>query len=213
VSVLKQWHKATLGQRVVAALQKKGFTAAYFENREQAVEHILDRIPPGATVGIGGSTTLREIGVVDLLREKGYVLYDHNAPGLQPEERTVMRYKQLSSDVFLTSTNALTLKGELVNRDAVGNRVASMFFGPKKVIVVAGVNKIVKDIDAADARIKMVAAPMNVKRLETPNPCLKIGECADCQNPTRICNITTIIHRRPSLTDVEVVIIGEELGF
>jgi len=210
---LKVWHNATIGQRAVKELQKKKFDAIYCENKQEALTYILDNIPADARIGVGGSSTLREIGLLSILEEKKFVLYDHNAAGLTPEEKTAQRYKQLSSDVFLCSTNAVTLKGELMNKDGIGNRVAAMTFGPKKVIVVAGINKVVRNLEEAEQRIRMQAAPLNTKRHELPNPCLKTGQCADCQNDSRICNITTIIHRCPPLTPIHVVLIGEELGF
>ncbi|HHV64136.1 MAG TPA: lactate utilization protein [Peptococcaceae bacterium] len=210
---LKKWHRQTIGQRVVQELQKNNFAAVYFEERADALQYIMANIPEGATIGIGGSATLREIGLVSLLKEKGFVLYDHNEPGLTPIEKTEMRYKEQTADVFISSTNAITLSGELVNRDSTGNRVAAMMFGPKTVIVVAGINKVVRDLAEADERIKLYAAPINTKRHELPNPCLKTGQCADCRSAQRICNITTVIHRRPPLTNMHVVLIGEYLGF
>lgn len=213
IKELKNWHNNTIGKKVIKELQKNNFEAVYFENKEEALEHILKNIPDGAAIGVGGSSTLREIGLLGILQERGFVLYDHNQPGLSLEEKTALRHKQLSSDVFLTGTNALTLKGELVNRDAIGNRVGSMAFGPKQVIVVAGINKVVKDFEEADQRIKMYAAPMNTKRHETPNPCLQTGQCSDCNSPGRLCNITTIIHKCPRLTKIQVVLIGENLGY
>lgn len=100
-----------------------------------------------------------------------------------------------------------------MNRDAFGNRVAAMMFGPKKVIILVGTNKIVRDFEEADKRIKMYAAPFNNKKYELPNPCVKTGECMDCSSPKRICNITTVLSRRPPLTDIHIVILGENLGF
>lgn len=132
---------------------------------------------------------------------------------MTPAEKVDQRYKQLTCEVFLSGTNAITLTWEIVNRDAFGNRVAAMMFGPKKVIIVVGTNKIVRNLEEADKRIKMYAAPMNNKRYETPNPCVTLGECMDCKNPQRICNITTILNRRPPLTDIHVVVLGENLGF
>ena len=210
---LKQWHDSTIGQRVVKALQKSGFKAEYFSTKEEALIHILDSIPDQAKIGLGGSATLKEIGLIDILDEKKYILYNHNAPGLTLEGKTEQRYKQQTCEVFLSSSNAITLKGELVNVDGIGNRVAAMTFGPSKVIIVAGINKVVRDIEEGLQRIRMYAAPLNSKRHELPNPCTKTGQCADCQGTSRICNITTIIHRCPPLTDIEVVVIGENLGF
>ena len=105
------------------------------------------------------------------------------------------------------------MDGKLVNVDGTGNRVAAMIFGPGKVIVVAGINKIVRDLGAAEERIRSVAAPVNNSRIGLPNPCVKTGECMDCQGPTRICNVTTIIGKRPNTTEMHVVIVGEDMGF
>lgn len=213
MSDLKQWHNSTIGKRVVKALEKNNFESYYFSTREEALNHLLDVIPDHSKLGIGGSLTLREIGLLDMLKEKGFTLYDHNDQSYTPAEKTVQRYKQLSCDVFLASSNAITLKGELVNIDGIGNRVASMTFGPQKVIIVAGINKVVRDIEEGLQRIRMYAAPLNTKRHESPNPCLKTGQCQDCQSTARICNITNIIHKCPPLSKIEVVIIGEQLGF
>lgn len=213
MDTLSAWHYGTLGKRAVQALEKNGFKAAYFPDRESAAAHILGLVPEGAGVGFGGSQSERALDIAGRLKGGNRVIHDHNQPGLSKEEKTEARYRQLMSDVFISGTNALTLKGELVNTDATGNRVAAMIFGPKRVIVIAGANKIVRDLDEARARIKMAAAPMNNKRLETTNPCVQLGECVDCRNTTRICNITTVISRCPTLTDFHVVVVGEELGY
>lgn len=213
MSEFQTWHNQTIGAKVVEALQKNNFTASYVNTRKEALDKLAAIIPGDATVGIGGSWTIKEIGIDTLLEERGNTVFNHNKPGLSPEESLALRHKQMSCDVFLTSTNALTLKGELVNVDGSGNRVAAMIFGPKKVIVVTGVNKLVTDIDTAMDRIELFAAPINNKRLNRPNPCTVTGECMDCQGPTRICNVTTVMHKKPAGADVEVIIIGEELGF
>ena len=134
-------------------------------------------------------------------------------PAGQRLERLRIRRAQLTCDVFMTGSNAVTMDGKLVNVDGTGNRVAAMIFGPEKVIVVAGINKIVRDLDAAEERIRSVAAPVNNSRIGLPNPCVKTGECMDCQGPTRICNVTTIIGKRPNTTEMHVVIVGEDMGF
>ena len=146
-------------------------------------------------------------------REKGGVILNHSDPSLSPEEKMAVRRQQLVCDVFLSGTNALTLDGWLLNVDGTGNRVAAMTFGPKKVIIVTGTNKIVEDLDSALERIRLKASPMNNKRLGLPNPCATTGVCMECEGDTRICNIYTVLRRKPSATDITVVIIGEELGY
>ncbi|MDQ0204763.1 lactate utilization protein [Pectinatus haikarae] len=210
---LIHWHNNTIGQRAAEALNRNNFSAKYFTDRQTAVEYILRLIPRKATVGMGGSSTVMELELWKLLEERGHELFNHNKEGLTAEERNKQRYKQLTCDVFLTGSNAITLTGKIVNRDAFGNRVAAMIFGPKKVIIVAGINKVVRDFKEADERIKMHAAPLNVKRYEMNNPCLTTGECIDCNSPARACNITTILSRRPPLTEIYVIILGESLGF
>lgn len=207
------WHRDTLGAKVVEALIKNNFQAVYCQTRQAAVARVFDLIPNTATIGVGGSWTLNELGVLDKLAAQGNTILNHNKPDLSDEEKMEIRRRQLTCDVFLTGTNAVTMDGRLVNTDGIGNRVAAMIFGPKKVIVIVGINKVVHDVDEAEKRISLIAAPINNKRLNTPNPCVKAGECMDCQGPTRICNATTILHKRPRLTDIHVIVVGEELGF
>lgn len=207
------WHNEILGNKIVKALEKNNFTAAYFQKRDEAVKHILAMIPLNATVGVGGSWTIQELCLSDMLEKRGNTVYNHNKPGLSPEESLSIRRKELTSDIFLTSTNAVTLDGQLVNVDGAGNRVAAMIFGPQKAIIVLGANKIVKNVEDAQQRIKMFAAPINNKRLGRSNPCTTTGECMDCQLPGRICNVTTVMHKKPFAIDIHVVIIGENLGF
>ncbi len=210
---LKQWHSDTLGAKAVEALTKNNFTATYVKNREEAVRQIVNLIPADATVGVGGSWTIQEIGLEKELENRGNTIFNHNKPGITPAEANEFRHKEASCDVFITGSNAITLNGEIINVDGAGNRVAAMIFGPKKVIIIVGVNKITRDIVEAQNRIELYAAPLNNKRLNRTNPCVKTGECMDCSSPTRICNVTTILHKKPSLTDMHIVIIGEELGF
>jgi hypothetical protein len=209
---IKAWHNETIAMKTVEALIKNNFKATYCKTRHEAVDQILDLIPAGVNIGVGGSWTIGELDLLDKLTTRGHTIFNHNQPGLSSEQKTKIRLQELTCDVFLTGTNAVTLDGKLVNTDGAGNRVAAMIFGPKKVIIIMGINKIVKDVAAAENRIKSFAAPLNNKRLSTVNPCIKTGECMDCQGPTRICNVTTILSKRPLLTDITVFIIGEELG-
>lgn len=213
MDALQLWRLSTLAERTVAALEKHGFTAKYMQDCSCALEYIQERIPSQATVGIGGSKTEKTLGIAKTLAAKGCVIYDHNESGLSAEQVVAARYKQLTADFFICGTNAVTLTGELMNRDAFGNRVAAMMFGPKIVFVVASTNKIVKNLEEAEQRIRTIAAPMNNKKYELPNPCVTLGECVDCNSKTRSCNITTIINRRPPLTDIHVLLINEPLGF
>ena len=207
------WHHDLVGERAAEALRRNDFDAVYCRSAEEAAEEVLRLVPENGTVGLGGSWTVKELGVVEKLKARGNIILDHGAPGLENDERVRIRRAQLTADAFLTGSNAVTMDGRLVNTDGSGNRVAAMIFGPGKVIVVAGVNKIVRDVEEAEERIRKTAAPINNRRLNLPNPCVKTGECMDCQGPTRICNVTTILHKRPKLTEMHVILVGEELGF
>jgi len=208
-----RWHGEALGKKVAASLERNGFTAQYYEARGELIEAVLPLLEPGITVGFGGSMTVRELGIIEKAKERGCVLLDHNAPGLDAEARREILRRQLTADLFISGTNAVTLDGELVNVDGNGNRVAALSFGPKKTLVIVGVNKIVRDIDEAFARIELTASPKNNKRLNKPNPCTKTGYCMDCDTETRICRIYSVLKRRPAASDFSVFIVGEELGF
>ena len=212
VKPLSQWFEAKQVERIDKALQRNGFDILFVPDATSALKAVLDLIPPGATVGVGGSVTLNQIGLFDAVREKGATLINPFAKGISLEERDELRRKIFSSDFFLCSTNAITEQGQLYNVDATGNRVAPMFFGPKKVIIVCGINKIVKDMDEARNRIWNVAAPTNAKRLARKTPCTETGVCSDCSSPERICNISVEILKRPIGSDILVILVGESLG-
>ncbi|MTI80381.1 MAG: lactate utilization protein [Firmicutes bacterium] len=209
----QEWHNDALGNKVVEALKKNEFDAVYFSNREQAVEHVLSYISGGNKVGIGGSMTLNELQLPKKAADKGAEVLNHNLPDLSAEEKNEIRRQQLICDVFLSSTNALTLDGHLVNIDGVGNRVAAMTFGPKKVVVVVGINKVSKNVHAALDRIKLIASPKNNKRLGLANPCATTGVCSDCQSKSRTCRAYSIMKKKPLASDITVVVVGESLGY
>lgn len=209
---LLNWASEQKCKKAVETLGKKGFTAVYCETKQQAHDYIIKEAGDAATVGFGGSMSVAGLDVAGKLEAMGKELLNHSVPDLSPEQRLVILRRQLTCDLFLTGANALTLTGSLVNIDATGNRVGSMIFGPKKVIVVAGRNKLVGDTEEALRRIKECAAPPNARRLNYKTPCARTGFCADCSSPDRICNITTIIERKPRLTDLRVLVVNEDLG-
>ena len=199
-------------ERTLKALKKNNFEALYVPNSKAAMEEVLTRIPDGATVGMGGSVTLIQIGLLDALSNKKVNLIRPFQQGKNADEILELVRKCFASDIFLTSTNAITEDGKLYNVDASGNRVGAMFIGPKKVIVVSGVNKIVEDVEAAEKRVKGWAGPQNAKRLNRKTPCAETGVCSDCSSPDRICNIYVTLGKKPSRTEVAVILVGEDLG-
>lgn len=198
-------------KNTMQALKKNNMEVKYFENTEPLVDSLLDEIGRDSVVGIGGSMTIQGIGIAEKLIERGNRVEWHWLEKTA-EGKYEARKKQMQSDVYLTSTNALTEAGQLINVDGTGNRVASMIYGPKKVIVICGVNKIVPNLEAAMKRVKKAAA-LNAERLKLKTPCGVNGECIDCSSPQRICNVTTIIEKRPTETEMTVMIVNENLGY
>jgi L-lactate utilization protein LutB len=212
-----QYDFSQMVDKTLEALKHNGFRAVYAESRKKALHLILDEISSEATVGAGDSLTLREIGVFEELKRKDVTFFWPFNERIAKEERRNVARKALLADVFLSGSNALTMDGKIVNVDASGNRVAGIIFGPKKAIIVVGVNKIVKNVEEALERIKNVAAPLNAKRIREERgwellPCVDTGKCVDCHAENRICNITTIIERKPRALDVLIIIVGERLG-
>jgi len=209
----KQWWIEERTKRAVEKLVAHDFEAIYVRTKEEAVRELWKRITPSQQIGVGGSVTIRGLGVLEKMEAQGYTIYDHWKRGLSGENVLEIRKKQMTSDLFLTSANAVTLNGELVNIDGIGNRVNSINFGPGKVILVVGYNKIVENVQEGIERIKNVAAPLNARRLNIDVPCAKVGKCVDCNSPNRICRVLVIHERKPTSTDILIILVGEELGF
>lgn len=200
--------------KTIEALKKNAFSAQYFSNRNDAIAYIKSQVSNVKTIGIGGSMTVAQLGLQDIFTGLGKEVYNHNLPGLTPAEKIEIMKKAILTDIYFCGANAITISGEIINIDATGNRVGTMLFGPKKVIVIAGRNKIIEgDINTAIKRIKDWASPPNARRLNFKTPCADSGFCSDCNSPDRICRIITIIERKPRLTDFEVILINEDLGF
>ncbi len=195
----------------VKALVRRDFDARWFRTAGEAMDAVLEVIPTGSRVGAGGSVTVREMGVLERLRARGNDNVHHTSD-MEFAESLSARRDAVTCPYFLCSSNAVTLEGELVNTDGVGNRVAGMIFGPETVIILAGVNKIVADRDEAISRIRNVAAPANARRLGIDVPCVERGYCVDCGSPMNICRVTTIISRKPMFTALSVFLVAEPLG-
>lgn len=209
----KQWYSEISGRKVVEKLKQNNFYAEYAATKKEAVQKAFVLIGDSRSIGAGGSMTIRELGIIEKLEKEGREILDATLPGHTPEENMEIRHKQFTCDCFLCSSNAITLDGKLVNTDSTGNRVGAMAFGPKKTVVIAGVNKIVKDLESAMDRIEMYVAPTNNKRMNRPTPCTQSGTCMDCSSDIRLCNITTIIKKNPPRSNIHIIIVGEELGY
>lgn len=208
----KEYYR-TVGATVIKALTTNGFQAAYAESAEEAVKAVLALIPEGATVGIPGSVTIRELGLPEILAARGNLIFQHWDPDLQAENRAQRWSDELASDVFLTSSNAVTLAGELVNIDGTGNRVAGMAWAKNRICFVVGINKVCRDVAGALQRIKDWATPINGIRLGMDLPCIKAGFCVDCKAPQRACRAVSVLERAPYGRDAHVILVGENLGY
>lgn len=208
-----QWLGEKQAEKCVENLNKHGFKALLFSDASQARTYILKTISDYESFGFGGSDTTRSLDIIEPLKQRQKVVYDHWEKNLSPEASLDIRRNQSACDCFFCSANAISITGEIVNVDGVGNRTNAMSFGPRKVVIVAGINKLTMDIQTALQRVKTVAGPMRAKSLGMQTPCAETGICTDCNSPQRICRITTILHRKPMLTDMTVIIINEALGF
>ena len=200
-------------QMALDALNKKGFNAVYAADAQAALDHVLSLIGENDTVGAGGSATLYETGIIDALVNRGHAVYQSDLAQKRGQSRDEAKRLGMTADVYLTSTNALTLEGDLVNIDCGGNRIAAMLYGPSKVIVVAGRNKLTQNPHTAVTRIKKFACPPNARRLKFDTPCAVTGVCADCDSPDRLCNVTARIQRPPRGREYHVVLIDGDFGF
>ncbi len=207
------WRKRA--EIVIDNLKRRGMNGVYFENEEESNEFIASLIKKGSTVGLGGSTTIIQSGLIDKLRTLPINLLDRYKQGIAKERVDEMRIESLRSDVFISSTNAITISGQIVSCDGLGNRVASMLYGPKKVIIQTGANKIVNSLTEAIERIHNIAAPQNVIRFSGDAICGKTGICDDehCRYPERFCNSWSIIEGQSEQGRITVVFVGEKLGF
>ncbi|MEE0740854.1 MAG: lactate utilization protein [Emergencia sp.] len=229
VAAIKRKFWRSKGENAVKALKKNGFDAYYAEDCEAAAVLLLSLIPEGALIGLGDSHTVYALDLEAGLSEKGCQvipnvaalnLHGYNstaeygyikAPSREEARQLLADY--LTSDVFLLGANAVTMKGEIINVDGVGNRIAGSLYGADRIVIVAGVNKLVPDEKAGRERIQFIAAPMNNIKYGDTCPCVQTGVCHGCALPERICNITTVMHKKPIESDFHVIIVGEELGF
>ena len=205
------WQK--VGEKCVKALKSHGFDAHFFSRVEDARPFILEMISGYETFGFAGSSTTRSIGILEELSSMGKITFDHWLEGLSKEDDLDLRLQQGRCDCFFCSANAISTTGEVINVDGVGNRTNAMTFGPKKVIIVAGMNKVRPDLESALRRVMEVAAPMRARSLNMDTPCAETGVCSDCNSPQRICRVTTILHRRPMMSDISIILINQTLGF
>ncbi len=198
---------------VINSLQKNNMAGFYVEDNEELLKLLARLIEEGTMVGCGDSVTLEQTGVFDFLRERDINFLDKFAPSLTREEKRKIYIENFNADTFITGSNAVTMDGKIFNIDGNGSRVAPILYGPKQVVVVVGMNKIVKDLESAIERVRQIAAPLDAKRLGKNTPCVKLNRCIDCSHKERICNDFVLIAGQFVKDRIKVVIVGQELGY
>ena len=198
-----------LAQKVIQGINSRNMTGYYAQNREEALKKALELIPEGASVTMGGAMSAHEIGLVDALKNGNYNFIDRDAM----EDKRAAMLAAYDADVFLSSANAMTDDGILVNIDGNSNRVSAIAQGPKKVIFIVGMNKVCPDVDAALKRARNVAAPINVQRFGLETPCAKTGKCMDCKSPDTICCQFLITRFSRHKDRIHIILVNDSLGF
>jgi hypothetical protein len=207
------WFYQRRAESVIEALKKNRMNASFVADPAQVAAMVMEMIPANASVAMGGSITMFQTGVVDALRQGPVRLIDRYEPGIPGEEVMARLKRGLTADVIVSGVNAVTEQGELVFVDATCNRVAPILFGPDKVILIAGCNKIVPNLAYAQERIRHFVAPTNAHRLGRKTPCATTGHCDDCASPDRICNATVVIHKQANPNRLHLILVGGELGY
>ncbi len=195
------------------SLKRNRIESEYFSSRDELLKSFNDILNSKSIVGVGDSKTLEQLGLYALLRKSNCTFLDKYNSNLSTEEKSILYRKNFSSDFFFSGINAITIEGKIFNLDGNGSRVAPIIFGPKKVFLICGTNKIVKNDEEAIYRIRNIAAPIDAKRLNKKTPCVKTGTCMDCKSADKICNYYTIIQGQFNKERIKVLFIEGEYGF
>lgn len=208
----KQAYK-TLANTMIKNFGKRNIEGFYCDTKEEAVTLAMNLMKEGGTVGMGGTETVKEIALIDAIKRTPSLHFIDRETAKNPEEKKAIYRESFNADYYLMSSNAITIDGELVNIDGNGNRVACLIYGPEQVIVLAGMNKVVDDVESGIQRVGIHAAPPNAARLGTRTPCAALGHCGDCHSEDCMCCQIVITRHSRQKGRIKVILIGEELGF
>lgn len=206
-------HYEILADTVIKNLEKRQMEGYYFATAKEAVQKALSLMQSGTSAGFGGSSTLDETGMLQALRNRDDITLIDRDTASTPQEKEDLYHRCFLADSYFMSSNAITADGELINIDGIGNRVAALIYGPKQVIILAGMNKIVPSVEEGIRRVRNTATPPNCIRLDKKTPCAVTGVCQDCLSPDGICNQIVITRRSGQKDRIKVLLIGETLGF
>ncbi|MDY6205643.1 MAG: lactate utilization protein [Prevotella sp.] len=208
----KEIRNQKLAEKLIKNLRQRHYEAFFCKNSEAIRKKVAELIPEGSSISWGGSASIRETGVTDMLKKGNYQIYDRE-DATTTEEKTSIYRKAFACDYYLSSVNAMSEDGQIVNIDGNGNRVAAITWGPRHVIFVVGLNKVCQDIDTAIKRARSVAAPINMARFDLKTPCQTDGSCHDCKSQDSICNYISILRMSHPAGRHIVLLVGEDLGF
>lgn len=208
-----RWFNEQKILRTIKALKDNNMNGYLVNSKEELINKIEELVPENSTVACGGSMTLFETNVMDHLRSGRYKFLDRNKEGLSREDVVKIYKAAFTADAYFASSNAITESGEIYNVDGNGNRVAAILYGPEKVILICGVNKIVANVEEAINRNKEVSGPINAKRLNRKTPCAKVGYCVECDSKERVCNEYTLIKKQGIKDRIHVIFLNEDLGY
>lgn len=210
----KQQFYQNVADTIIKNLNKRQMEGYYCQDKNSALEKTLELIPKGSSISYGGSVTIEEVGLIKAIKNSEYnIINKENENDISIEDKRKMYGEICCSDFFLMSTNAITLNGELINIDGRGNRVAFLCYGPQNVLILAGMNKVVTDVDEGMKRARNIAAPPNAIRLNRKTPCAITGKCEDCYSSDCMCGQLVITRRSGIPNRIKVILIGEELGY
>lgn len=204
---------AALAKTMIQNFKRNNIEAFYCNTKEEAVTLAMDLMKDAKTVGMGGAETIRECGLLDAIKQSETLRFIDRDLAKTPEEKKACFVDTICADYFLMSSNAITVEGDLVNIDGNGNRLACLMQGPEHVLVVAGMNKVVEDVESGIQRVGLVAAPANAARLGTRTPCAKTGHCGDCHSEDCMCAHVVVTRHSRHKGRIKVILVGEELGF
>lgn len=204
--------RENLGRSLCKSLEARGFKTHFVPDAEGACELVRSMVPAGSSVGVPGTVSIRQAGIIEALEAEGCTVVDHWRKNPDDDVKEIY-LRELLADYFITGCNAVSRDGVMVNVDGTGNRLAGMAWGKGKIIYIIGINKVTDDTDSAVARVRHTAAPPNGVRIGLDTPCATLGYCVDCNSPDRMCNVMLITERAPKGRDCTVIVVGEPLGY